>query len=206
MANTDDDDLDQWMDTLAGRKPASGAGQADPQAQALRAAVSRHAARIAPPPAAEADAKRAEDHAWQRLAFRLRREGPTGRTSVWARPWLPAAMVATLILGIGVNIYWGGSNDASFAVSYTEAPQYRSGIVVIDVTAARPVPSAQRLANAAQRFNASPRVYVFGGKAVLDLEVPADMVASLKKEFERNEVPTTKLQAGLVRVVFATSP
>jgi hypothetical protein len=110
--NTNDDDLDAWLDALRGRPRAQTSAATRIEADAQRAALLQARA------GQESEGEDAQQ--LQRLLFRLRREGLLGPESAAERSFwrkrLPLAAAATLALGLaittfGPSIHWMSSED-----------------------------------------------------------------------------------------------
>lgn len=196
---TPEDDIDDWIDSLAGK--ASKHKKQDPEANAIRESIVRRLSSEGPT-TEDSAAKEGEEHAWQKLAFRMRREGLTGRSGWSSARLIPAAAAAALLATIGTTLLWGPSEYENFPITETDAPRYRSAIVVIETSVTDPTRVARKLAHALEPFAAEPRIYVFGGRAVLDLNVNVSHISAVKNEFEKSGVRTDALLPGLVRVVF----
>lgn len=197
MATTDpgdDRDLDAWLDGLAGRSPR---GEDDPELQVLRQAVLARARASLPEPDTAADAA-----AWERLRFRLRREG-LASSRMPARRWVPAAAAAVLVLGVAVTFWTGRSDDELQQVAVVEdmAPVFRGGPEPIAATFADPTLEARRVAVALKRVQVQATVYVQPGQAVVDFEVDPAAVAVVEAAV-RKQVPGATLRPGVNRLVF----
>lgn len=189
----DDDDTDGWVDRLRGAP-----GPRDAEAEALRAAVRAHAERTEPEPAAS------DDHAWQQLRFRLRREKLiAGGKPAW-RTWAPMAAAAMLMVALGLPVLMQpGLPDVP--VREGEAPTLRGGSEPQQFTVGDPLRTARKVAGIAARQNGRPVVYFHDGIATVDFEWNAAAAADDEKDLKR-ELPQADLQPGLHRFVFRRQP
>jgi hypothetical protein len=186
-----DRETDAWVEGLAGRSAD------DREAQVLREAILAHGReqeqQAAPPEASD-------DAAWQRMRFRLRREGlVTGGRPAW-RTWVPASAVAALVLALAVPAFIGrGADDYPFSTD--EPPTMRGGPAVQEFSVADPLRSARKVAGIVSRQDPATRVYHHGGNATVDFELSPSAVTALNQELLR-EVPQSNVQPGYQRWVF----
>lgn len=184
-----DDDIEAWLRKLQGKD-----GQpTDAEARALRQAIAARAAEI------DKEVGQGDDHAWQQLRFRLRREGLVqGGRPAWAR-WVPAAAVATLAFGFGLAVLWP-QGDADIAFSPDAPPVLRGAPMAPPIAVADPQRSARRAA-AIVGAEARPAAWFHQERATLDFEIDAARVAQTQKELQREWLAVT-IQPGYNRLVF----
>lgn len=169
--DTDDRDLDAWLDGLRGRSAVG--SPANPEAAAQREAIAAaHATRASEPQ---------DPQELQRLLFRLRREGllgagtdaaaQPGRTTRWR---LPAAAAAVLALGLALTMIgpglWHGGDE----------PVLRSGptLQVLEVDAAAVADTTARVQQALLATGAVVSTLDAGGGArEVAATVPRDRLA-----------------------------
>jgi len=200
-ATRDDDvDLDDWLAALAGRNDAASNNTAPrslAEARVLRAAVMRE------PEAGTVPVD--DDHAWQRLRFRLRREGLFEAAAPVRRIWLPRvglAMAAALMLTVALRFWPGGDASELFPLTPGEPVVYRGGIVLLAVPAADPVRAARRLAAQLAKVGVRPVVQRDGARAVLDVDVDEARLAAVRDVVNRAGIDGAKVAAGLLRLRF----
>lgn len=188
MATPDDRRIEEWVEALAGRTPP----QADDAR--VRDAVSGHAATQAPP----AEAPGAEDHAWQQLRFRLRREKLL-RAPAQATRWAVAAMV---VLAAGAVFWsWQGTQpeDLGIAVAQGEMPLLRGGQPQ-EFAVASPRDVARRIGRQLADAKARPLAYVAASAITIDFDWDPAAQPDLERTLQ-HEFPTLRLQPGANRIV-----
>lgn len=184
-----DDDIEAWLRKLQ-RKDGP---VTDAEAEALRQAIAAHAAQ------GEKPAGDGDDHAWQQLRFRLRREGLVqGGRPAWTR-WVPAAAVATLALGVGLAVLWP-PGDPELAFNPDAPPTLRGAAGQQEIVVADPRRGARRAA-AIVGAEARPLAWFHQDRATLDFEIDATRVAQTRKELQ-SEWPAVAVQPGYNRLVF----
>lgn len=192
-----DDDLDEWLDQLAGRRPGT------EETDKVRAMIQR--ARVADDERLLGDllSPEAEARAVERLRFRLRAEGLAGRPRPWQR-WkvaLPAAAAAALMVGIGVRVWQPTAEGDGFTVRSESPPILRGDIHLASLVGPNPLLRAKRLAAEVAPFDSRPAVYVHEGQAIVDFEVSS---ASQAKVLTAIADPTVRaaVKVGLNRINF----
>jgi len=194
VATDRDEDVDAWVNGLAG---SPGAEPAGPQVQALRRAV------LAQYESQELSAA-TDDPAWQQLRFRLRRERliTAGRPS-W-RVWVPAAAAAMLAVALAVPMLMP-SGDADFPVGQDAPPVLRGGHSAQELYVRDPLGSARKAARIVAQRQGRPVLHFHEGRSTLDFEIEAAAAAETEKELKR-EFPQAVVQSGLNRLVFRQQP
>jgi len=115
----DDEDLDTWLNALAGRTEDKDV----PEATMVRSTILREDLEIQ----AKIDRSAASDkNATQRLLFRLRRERVL-HEPFFSRLRLPLAIAASLIVAVLVSFQFQGDKDTDSNVAYDEPPVFRGG-------------------------------------------------------------------------------
>jgi len=202
-----DDDIDRWVDQLAGQKrtdaPADEAAEVQALQRAIEARALREAAHAPLPPTQEAD----DAHDWQRMQFRMRGEGLLKpKRPAWPAwmGWPGYAAAALLVLAIGVGVlYLRPADEPEVVVAMGPSPRFRGEFVQIDVTAAEPLAQAKRLARALEKLSAQPKVYFFEQRATVDFELAPAQRAAIERELAAMAIPTTGLKTGVTRVIFS---
>jgi len=197
-----DDDIDRWVDQLAGQKrpdaPADEAAEVQALQRAIEARALREAASAPLPEANEA----ADAHAWQQLQFRMRGEGLLKpKRPAWLG-WPSYAAAALLVLAVGVGVYLRPVDEPEVVVAMASPPKFRGELVQIDVTAAEPLAQAKRLARALQKLSAQPQVYFFEQRATVDFELVPAQRSAIERELAALAIPTAGLKTGVTRVIF----
>jgi len=199
-----DDDIDRWVDQLAGKKrpdaPADEAAEVQALRRAIEAQVLREAAAAAPPTEAETAA---DAHAWQRMQFRMRGEGLLKPKRPAWMGWPSYAAAALLVLAVGVGVYMRPADEPEVVVAMGPSPKFRGEFVQIDVTAAEPLARAKRLARALEKLAAEPKVYFFEQRATVDFELVPAQRAAIERELAAMAIPTAGLKTGVTRVIFS---
>jgi hypothetical protein len=198
-----DDDLNAWLRGL------SGEGAADSETVALAQAIARShkAARTL---SVDLQSPEAENHVWQQMRFRLRREGLLGKQETehtgrirW-QLWAPAAAVATIVAVLVVPNFWETEEPLQVSVLNREAPNYRSGAARNEIASKDPLVSAQQFAQKLAKKQLAPTLYFYGGTATLDFDLPADQTQAVAKDLQR-DYSQINVQAGFNRLVFTRS-
>ena len=193
-----EDGIDAWVEQLADRDPAS----ASVEARVLREVLLDRAARERQQQGSARGLDALEEHALQRLRFRLKQEGLLKRPLRRWTLWLPAAAVAMLLAAVGVKLYLPGSQGVEYAVAYEEPPRYRSTLVQIQLRTDKPLEAAQQLAVALDKLGAQPKFYVWQGSAILDFETTPETLTAVQRALADNKWPADALRVGLNRLVF----
>jgi hypothetical protein len=193
-----DDELDDWIEQMSGRRGPARRGPVDSTVRPLRQAISDHEQTADERVLDGIDTPDHDDRAWQRLRFRMRAEG-LAPTRGW-RPvvWLPSAAAAMLALVVGVHLYRVPGGDPGFDVVLEEAPRMRGGDT-LEAGAADPEASARRLAGALAAQQVRSRVYLHERTATLVFEVSAEQVEAAQRAV-REVVPDATIRAGVNRV------
>lgn len=199
-----DDDIDRWVDQLAGQKrtdaPADEAAEVQALQRAIEARALREAAHAPLPPTREAD----DAHDWQRMQFRMRGEGLLKPKRPAWMGWPGYAAAALLVLAVGVGVlYLRPADEPEVVVAMGPSPKFRGEFVQIDVTAAEPLAQAKRLARALEKLSAQPKVYFFEQRATVDFELVPAQRAAIERELAAMDIPTTGLKTGVTRVIFS---
>jgi len=198
-----DDDIDRWVDQLAGQKrtdaPTDEAAEVQALQRAIEARALREAAHAPLPPTQEAD----DAHDWQRMQFRMRGEGLLKPKRPAWMGWPSYAAAALLVLAVGVGVYLRPVDEPEVVVAMGPSPKFRGDFVQIDVTAAEPLAQAKRLARALEKLSAQPKVYFFEQRATVDFELAATQRAAIERELAAMAIPTTGLKTGVTRVIFS---
>lgn len=202
------EDIDQWIEQLAGRwgiSPLSnGAPEGPAEVRVLREVLVRRSARERDVLDTMHGLQASEDHALQRLRFRLKQEGLLRRPIRHWPSWLPAAAVAMLLAVVGVRLHWPEPElpQVAYAVVYEEPPRYRGAVSQVRVRADKPLTAARELAAALEKLGAQPRLYAWQGEAIVDFEATPDTWAALQKDLPAFIVPADARRDGLNRLVF----
>lgn len=196
MPTPDDHDIDEWIEQLAGRS------EGPPEPRTLNAVLAARA---------EAERRRleqahglqaGEEHALQRLRFRLKHEGLLKRPTPRWMLWLPAAAAAVLVAVVGVRLLAPAPQDTLYAVAQEEPPRYRGAIHELQVPSAQTLEAVRRSAAALDALGAQPRLYAWQGSATLDFDAAPETLAALHKELAPYGLPPDALRTGPNRLVF----
>ena len=186
--NTDDDGDARWFSALTGRRPV-----ADDSLEADEGGALREALRSLDDEEASCEKLDAD---WQRLRFRLRREGLVGQR----RPLVYWALAASLCLAVGLA--WFGTNDP---VDLPESQMLRgSQATTVVLHVADPGAAAERVIEACRDSGIAVRRRDNGnGATMLDIELPAQLPAALAAVF--NDYGSAPPPAGKVTLVLMGS-
>ena len=199
-----DDDIDRWVDQLAGKKRPDAPADEVAEVQALRRAIEAQALREATASAPATEAEAASDaHAWQRLQFRMRGDGLLKPKRPAWMGWPSYAAAALLVLAVGVGVYLRPADEAEVVVAIAKPPTYRGELSEMALGAADPLAQAKQLARALQKLAAEPKVYYFDQRATVDFEVSPAQQAAIERELAAMKVPAPPLKPGLARVSFS---
>jgi len=193
-----DDGIDAWAEQLADRDLPS----ASTEVRVLREVLLARAARGRRKQVSEHGLDALEEHALQRLRFRLKQEGLLKRPFRRWTLWLPAAAVSMLLAVVGVKLYLPGSQGVVYAVVYEEPPRYRGAVVQVQLRADKPLETARQLAVALDKLGAQPRLYAWQGSAVLDFEATPETLTAIRRDLPDDKLPADTLRVGLNRLVF----
>lgn len=205
----ENDDIDQWVEQLAGRwgvnPSAKGAPEGPAEVRVLREVLAHRSAHEREVLDSTHGLQASEDHALQRLRFRLKREGLLSRP-VWRRlRWLPAVAAAMLLAVAGVRLHLPEPElpHVAYAFAYEEPPRYRGAVSQVPVRVDKPVASARQLAAALEKLGAQPRLYVWQGEAIVDFEATPATWDALQKDLPTLILPADARHVGLNRLVFS---
>ena len=165
-----DDDDGIWFDALTGRLPATSehSPAADEGARLRQALLSLDQ---------EEAASEQLDADWQRLRFRLRREGLVGQR----RPLVYWAMAASLCLAVGLA--WFGTNNPAEVPESQVLRGAQATTVVLRV--ADPGVAAERLIAVCRDSGIAVRRRDNGdGTVLLDVDLPAQLPTALAEVFK----------------------
>jgi hypothetical protein len=171
-AEPSDADL-RWLDRLTATTHVSPPqDSAEAEADALRRALQRErAAAAASPEAAAATSPAERQRRWERLQFRLRREGLAARRPTWRTRWLPVS--AALAAGIVAFLVLRPDFDETGG-NYDEPPVARGEIHAAVVVNDHPRRTMESSAAALRAVGLRPRLYREGTTYVLDVDVAAE--------------------------------
>ncbi len=192
---SDDADTDDWLLSLAGHHTDTSI-----EDSAIRQAILGYHQRQNESSLASASLL-SDDHAWQRMRFRLKREGLLAAQRQTWHIWAPAAMAAAVVLAVVmVPSLWQSQLPSPVVVSYADPPTLRSVSGIATQTMTDPLKTAQQIAARLHSFDPSVKLYWYEGVATLDFDVQpeqiSDMLALLKPTH-----PQVVLRPGWNRVV-----
>ena len=224
-----DDDIDDWLDELAGRRPT-----ADPMTQALRQAIT---GQDAAGPVDDQDDEAALTQARQRAADRMQQHlqssraaasagdeaaaeapplaptqppapsssHPPGRTAANDRRWLLVASVAGLAI-LGSLVWQRTAEEApDFVIAAGGAPVWRDLSALPRITAARPDQAARDLARQIAPLDTRPALYRDGATVLVDFDVQPDQMAALVAAVSDPRIKSV-VKPGTNRIIFVPSP
>ena len=151
MTSDPDKEDAQWLSALAGQADPAADSKVNQQAQSLRRALqARRDPLVTQMPAAD-------DAQYQKLLFRLRREGLTSPNRGWRNPML-WGIAATIVMGVGVVIQMGGFNPDGYEKDILRGAEHATVLIVTDpearlvelqtgIQVAGEVPKVDRLKN-----------------------------------------------------------
>ncbi len=162
----------QWFDRLGGKLVDVKDGAALREADALRRALAtERAAAEADPTIAAATTAEEEERQWQRLQFRLKREGlldapARSRRRFWQGTAALAAAVLVAVLLV--------PRIASDEIYYDEPPTMRGEFILVKRQDAKPRQAADALASSLKAGDLMPRQYQLGKTFIVDVELLPD--------------------------------
>jgi len=194
-----DDELDDWIEQMSGRRGPARRGPVDSTVRPLRQAISDHEQTADERVLDGIDTPDHDDRAWRRLRLRMRAEGLAPRRGWPPAIWLPTAAVVVLALVVGVHLYRGPGDHPGFEVVWEQAPRMPRG-EALEAGAADPGARARQLAGALAAQQVRARVYLHERTATVVFEVPAGQVEAVRLAV-REAVPGATIRAGANRVV-----
>lgn len=187
----------QWFDRLSGKPGPYDDAEAVREADALRLALDQERERLARAGAAAAADDEALLHEWQRLQFRVKREGV--RPGPGRPKWMWAALggvAATVLLSAGLLQFWPGPGGPV----YDPPPVLRgppSPVRQVHVPAPRE--AAERFADALRSAGLKPGLYQQDSTFVVDVNLLPEQVDVARPAFRQlGEEPPA---VGLTRVM-----
>ncbi len=197
---TQDDDIERWLAELAGNGDASSA-----ETRALRRAILRNAERRDADGERQLDSAASDEHAWQQLQFRLRREGIL-RGKMWVVGRVPMALAATVVLAVTVGIFSHQFSDRDLPIVENDVPVFRGEFTVLQVSSGSAARDAQRLAKAAAKVGGKPTIYRTTEGWTIDATLDTADVEVLSKELARFGVSLPSDYVGVVRINVVPRP
>lgn len=147
MTSSTEKEDEQWLNALAGQPDPDANRKVNLQASSLRRAL------IAQKKLIDAEVPIADAIQYERLLFRMRKEGLTGTSRLWTKPLL-WGMVATVVLGVSVVVKMGGlypdpsDKDilmgGSSTVLIVEQPEVRLAELMAGIRSAGEEPTIKR--------------------------------------------------------------
>lgn len=190
------DDLDAWLRSLS-KRPAPGKPAPLTEESAMRQAILNYHQREEEALLNAANLAN-DDHAWQRMRFRLKSEGLAGKRPAW-QIWMPAAAAAVVLAAVMVpNLMQGPGND-SVVVSYAEPPVLRGPVP--ETAVPDPLKAAQQLATQLRAFDPAVRLFWFGNVATIDFEAKPEQLDAMAPLL-KGAFPSVKLRTGWNQLVF----
>lgn len=190
LDRTDPDDPEEWLRALIKAKPGDGTGAED-ELSLLRAAVVSHQQEVERQLLQNADS---DDHAWQKMRFRLKREDLlTDRKTplLWA-----TALAASLVLG--VVIVQRPTGDAIVALQ-VEPPVLRGAPPLARVD--KPLDQARALAQALKSIDPALQLYWYADVATIDFSVTKERIIEAEERLNALPFqPQVRLNLGRNRV------
>jgi len=217
-----DDDLDRWLQEMAGRQPPS-----SDATRALRDVVARRADLNAKSVLGAAGEPEAQQRASARLRQELqaitRSESESKAQADRPSPSLPATVRPPsgpaandrrwrLVAGLGVLFVAAGmlwqlrpADDGEFVVASGGAPVWRAMRDPLTLPVTHPVRAAQDLAKQVAPFDTRPLLYRQAGTIIVDFDVQPGRVDEVVTGVADPRIKAA-LQAGSNRVVFSQAP
>ena len=188
-------DSDQaWFDRLSGKPVSAEHAGAMREADALRRALTAERSAADAQAGAE-DSAEEQERQWQRLQFRLRREGLLDKAAPSRRRFWPAAaaMAATVVLA--VLVFPRGGHDADF----DEPPTPKGDFFEVKRQDAEPRKAAAALAANLAAAGLRPRQYQRGRTFIVDVELLPDADDAARAAFGQAGL---EARPGITRVEF----
>jgi hypothetical protein len=200
-ASKDSDDLDRWLDQLAGRE------QGDPPFRHLRRVIERDGRQTEADLLGPLASVQAEQQALRRLRERLDRS-PT-QTAASARErrppartwWAAAAFGVALMVVLAVPFYQGTEQGDGLDPKFETPPDYRGALNVIQITDPAPARRARRVSASLNKEATGLALYVYEDRAALDFEVMAENLPKAGQALADSRA-ATQLRPGQNRIVF----
>lgn len=142
-----------------------------------------------------------DDHAWQQLQFRLKKEGLLKTSNPW-KTWVPMAMAAALLAAVALPSLMAPGID----VLESEPATLRGSGQVFPVP--DPLKVAKAVAKELKSLDASLKLHWYGGVATIDTDLKAadldraEGIVSSKLPPGKN----VRLQLGFNRLTFTAAP
>lgn len=184
-AEDDDQDLEDWIRSLHSHaQPASSQDSHDPKA--LRHAILAHHRRHHH--ALLADAL-SDDHAWQRMQFRLKRSRGTGwKKTGW---WVPTAMAAALVMALTVPLM------SHHSVAVIDGPPVAlRGASAAPIVVASPLKLAQAIARDMRALDPHIKLHWHQATATLDMSLEGHQLEAAEAVLTKH-LPQTPLRLNM---------
>ncbi len=199
----DNDETEPWLARLYGSEPSSERETPDEEA-GLRRAIGRHHERLDSVALASSPQALDDDLAWQRMQFRLRREGLLGKRRAQWTTWAGAA-AAALVLGIGlVQALRPGPTAPGVAVTYAAPPTLRSVDPGIEESFPDPLTTAQLIGTRLRSLDLELVLYWHGDAATLDFKVRPENLDEATTVIKATH-PRASFRAGWNRITLTRS-
>lgn len=193
------DDLDAWLAALRGPQVGSPKDQTTEvhETDMLRNAVLRASLQASEPTVDD-------NHAWQRLQFRLRQEG-LARKQPASKTWLMAAAVAGLGICLAGTVAWQMTAVPGVEFVQNEPPEWREA----DANSAEinddPRQQAHSIADALTAKGTAAKVYEFRGKYVVEFKVEGEKLYEIRRTTGLMGL-RAQIALGKNRIVFTRKP
>lgn len=196
----DKEETEQWLARLSGSESSSVREAPDEEA-GLRRAIGRHHERLDSVALAASPQALDDDLAWQRMQFRLRREGLLGKRRAQWTTWAGAA-AAALVLGIGlVQALRPGPTAPGVAVTYAAPPTLRSVDPGIEESFPDPLTTAQLIGTRLRSLDLEIALYWHAEIATLDFKVRPETLDEAITAIKSSH-PQVAVHPGWNRIIF----
>jgi len=197
MSNTpqekpEDDDVDVWLARLRASRSTKPTADNEEDRAMYQAIIQHHRDQEAE---LLKDAQ-SNDHAWQQMRFRLKREGLL-QSSPW-KTWMPMAMAAAVLATVVLPTLMGPSID----VLDTEPATIRGSGLSFQVQ--DPLKLAKTVAKELKPLDPSLKLHWFGGMVTIDIDLDATELDQAEGII-RQQVPgrEVRLNIGFNRLEFS---
>jgi hypothetical protein len=189
----EDEDLAAWLRKLRNARDQDDSSESLQDKMMYQAIVEQHRAKNAQ----LLEGAISDDHAWQQMRFRLKREGLLQRSS-W-KTWVPVSLAAAVLAAVVLPTVLGSGVD----VLVTEPQTLRGG--GLSIQAPYPLTLAKSIAKDLKALDPSLKLHWFGGVATIDLDLEAGEIAQAE-DIIRNKVPGSgvRLNQGFNRLEVST--
>lgn len=191
------DDAEDWLARLRASRNAEPTAENEEDRAMYHAIIQHHQQQEAQ---LLKDAQ-SDDHAWQQMRFRLKKEGLFQAGISW-KTWMPMAMAAALLASVALP------NLMPPGIDVLDSPPAALRGGGMSIKAHEPLKTAKRIAQKIKALDPNLRLHWFGGVATIDVELDANKLDQAEAIIRTVSEPgrEIRLKPGFNRLEFTAHP